>query len=115
MATPIALSNIARFCAGGVALIWALLGLGDALAALTTERIDVLIGAAIVANVALIIAAVYTFLNARRWRPAIVATMAVVTIVRIVPAVGTSDYLSVGVSVAMFAAIVGIVATARPA
>lgn len=115
MATPIALYNIARFCAGAVALLWSLLGLGDALAALTTQHIDVLIAAALVVNTALAISAILAFVNARRWRPAMIGNIAAVTIVRILPAFPTHDYLSVAVSVAMLVAIVGIVAAARPA
>ncbi|MBV8204546.1 MAG: hypothetical protein JO195_05920, partial [Candidatus Eremiobacteraeota bacterium] len=53
MATPISIANIARVAAGALALVWALVALGEALAALTARGVDVLLAAEIATAVLL--------------------------------------------------------------
>jgi hypothetical protein len=115
MATPISIANIARVAVGVVASIWALLGLGDALAAATAHGVDALGAAAIVLNVALIVGAVMTFANVRSWRAVVITSMVAVTLDRMLYVLGTGDYWLAASSAAMLAAVIGIAAVARTA
>jgi len=99
MATPISIANIARVAAGAIALLWALVALGDALAALTARGLDVLLAAEIATGAALATGAVMSFGRRRWWRPVLVIA---------------GDTLLVTTSVAMFAAIAAVAAVATP-
>ncbi len=115
MATPISIANIARVAAGAVATIWALLGLGDALAAVTAHGVDVLGAVAMALNAALLAGAAMAFGNLRRWRAVLIAAMAAVTADRMLYVLGTGDYWFAASSIAMLAAVIGIAAVARTA
>lgn len=113
MATPISIANVARVSVGVVATIWALLGLGDALAAATAHGVDALVAAALGANAALIAGAAMAFANLRNWRAVVVGATVAVTAERILYILGTGDYLVALSSVVMLAAVIGISAVAR--
>ncbi len=113
MATPISIANIARVAVGVVATLWAVLGLGDALAAATAHGLDVLVAVEIGTNAALLGGAVMAFANLRSWRAVVIASMAAVTLVRLYSVLGTNDYLLIVSCVAMLAAIIGIAAVAK--
>lgn len=115
MATRVSLANIARFSVGVVAIVWALLGLGDALAAGMGRGIDVSVGVAVVVNGALIVSALFAFARTRFWRVAIVASTIAVTADRVVGILGTGDWWLVLSSVAMLVAVVGISSVGRGA
>ena len=115
MATPISIANIARIAVGIVATIWAILGLGDALAAGSAHGVDVLVAMALVVNAALLCGAVMAFANASGWRIVTIVAMGAVTADRILYVVGTGDYLLATISVVMLAAVVAIAAVARGA
>jgi len=114
MATPISIANIARVAAGAIALLWALVALGDALAALTARGLDVLLAAEIATGAALATGAVMSFGRRRWWRPVLVIAAAALTVARLVSVLGTGDTLLVTTSVAMFAAIAAVAAVATP-
>ena len=80
MATPISIANIARVAAGAIALLWALVALGDALAALTARGLDVLLAAEIATGAALATGAVMSFGRRRWWRPVLVIAAAALTV-----------------------------------
>jgi hypothetical protein len=102
--------SIARYGAGVGAAIWAMLGLGNAYATGLGRGVDVLVMTAVIVNVALIIAAALTFVNAALWRASLIAAMAVV----IVNAIGTSaNSLTVVSSVIVLIALIGITVMAR--
>ena len=113
MATPISIANVARVAVGVVATLWALLGLGDALAAATAHGVDAFVMAAIGVNAALLGGAVMAFAGVGAWRAIVIASMAAVTIDRVISVLGTGDYLLIASSVAMFVAVLGIAAVAR--
>lgn len=113
MATPISIANIARVAVGVVATLWALLGLGDALAAATAHGVDGFVAASIAVNAALMGGAIMAFGKLASWRAVVIASMAAVTVDRLISVLGTGDYLLTVSSVAMFAAIVGIAAVAK--
>jgi hypothetical protein len=113
MATRVTLANVARVSAGVVAIVWALFGLGDALAAGLGRGLDPSEIVAVAVNAALIAAAVLAFVRVRFWQAAIIITTLAVTADRIVGILGTGDWWLVLSSVAMFLAIVGICAVAR--
>jgi hypothetical protein len=115
MATPISIANIARIAVGVVATIWALMGLGDALAAATAHGVDVFVAAALAVNTALIGGAVMAFANITNWRIVTVVAMSAVTVDRVLYVLGTGDYLLAISSVVMLAAVIGIAAVARRA
>lgn len=114
MATPISIANIARVAAGVVTTLWALLGLGDALAAVTARAPDGLLAFAIAAHVALLAGAAMAFAGLRRWRPVVIVAMVAVTAYRFVSVLGTGDYLLAITAVAMLVAVLAIAAVARP-
>jgi hypothetical protein len=115
MATPISIANIARVAVGFVATIWAILGLGDALAAGSAHGVDALVAAAFVVNAALVGGAVMAFANITGWRIVLIVAMVAVTGDRLLYVVGTGDYLLATISVVMLAAVVSIAAVARRA
>ena len=95
--------------------MWALLGLGDALAAETAHGIDALVSAALVVNAALMAGAALALANARSWKVVVIAAMVAVTVHRIVYVWGTGDYLFAISSIIMLAAIIAIATVARSA
>ena len=113
MATRVTLANVARVSAGVVAIVWALFGLGDALAAGLGRGLDPSEIVAVAVNAALIAAAVLAFFRARFWHAAMILAMLAVTADRIVGILGTGDWWLVFASVAMLFAIIGICAVAR--
>jgi len=113
MATRISIANIARVSVGVVAMVWAALGLGDALAAATARGLDAFVGVEIAANVALVGTALMAFVGSRRWRAANTLAMLAVTLVRLYSVLGTGDYLLGAASIAMLAAVIGIAAVAK--
>lgn len=113
MATPVSLANVARVSVGVVAIVWALFGLGDALAAGLGRGLDPTEIVAVAVNVALIAAAALAFVRVRFWHVAIIVSTLAVTADRIVGILGTGDWWLMLSSVAMFFAIVGICAVAR--
>ncbi len=114
MAKRISLASIARVSAGAITIIWALLGLGNALAAVTGHGLDALIGIGAAVNIALIVSAILAFTNARAWRAVMIASMLAVTADRIVNILGADDYLLALSSVVMLIAVAGITMVARP-
>lgn len=114
MAIPISIANIARVAAGCVAMLWALIGIGDALAAVTARGLDTLLAAEIIAGCALAVGAATALTRRWRWRPLVIAAVAALTVVRLLSALGTADALLAGTSIAMFLAITLIVAVAAP-
>jgi len=115
MATPISIANIARVAVGFVATIWAILGLGDALAAGSAHGVDALVAVALVVNAALVCSAVMAFANITGWRIVMIVAMGAVTADRFLYVVGTGDYLLATISVVMLVAVVAIAAVARRA
>jgi hypothetical protein len=115
MATRVSLANIARFSVGILAIVWALLGLGDALAAGMGRGFDMTVVAAVMVNGALIVAALFAFARARFWRAAIVVSTTAVTADRVVSVLGTGDWWLALSSVAMLAAVIGISSIGRSA
>ena len=115
MATPISIANSARVAVGFVATIWAILGLGDALAALSAHGVDALVSAALIVNAALICGAALAFANVTGWRVVMIVAMSAVTADRLLYVVGTGDYLLATISIVMLAAVVAIAAVARRA
>ena len=115
MATPISIANIARVAAGAIALVWALVALGDAVAALTARGPDALLAAELATGAALATGAVMSFGRRRWWRTVLVSAAAALTVVRLVSVLGTGDVLLVATSVAMLVAITGIAMVATPA
>ena len=71
--------SIARFAAAIAAALWAMLGLGNAYATGLGRGVDAFVIVAVIANVALIIAAALAFVNAQRWRVALIVAASVVT------------------------------------
>lgn len=114
MATPISIANIARVAAGVVAMLWAFVGIGDALAAVTARGLDAVLGAEIVAGIALVAGAAMALTRRRRWRPLVVVAAAALTLVRFLSVLGTAGALLAVSSLAMFLAIAVIVAVAAP-
>ncbi|MBV8460242.1 MAG: hypothetical protein JO009_05070 [Candidatus Eremiobacteraeota bacterium] len=114
MATPISIANIARVAAGALALVWALVALGEALAALTARGVDVLLAAEIATAALLATGALMSFGRRRWWRFVLVIAAAALTVVRLVSVLGTGDTLLVATSVAMFVAIAVVAAVATP-
>ena len=90
MAKKIPNPGIARYGAATGAAIWAVLGLGNAYATGLGRGVDAFVVAAVVVNVALIIAAALAFVNAPSWRVALFGAALVVTFDRVVNAVGTN-------------------------
>jgi hypothetical protein len=113
MATRVYLANIARVSVGVVAIVWALLGLADALAAGLGRGFDPSEIVAVAVNALLIAAAVLAFARARFWHAAIIVSTLGVTVDRIVGVLGTGDWWVMLSSAAMLCAIVGISAVAR--
>ncbi len=113
MATPVSLANVARVSVGIVAIVWALLGLGDALAAGLGRGLDAPEIVAVAVNAALIAGAVLAFMRARFWHAAMIGAAVVVTADRIVGILGTGDSWLVLSSVAMLCAIAGITLVAK--
>jgi hypothetical protein len=114
MATRISLATIARVCAGLVAAVWALLGLGSALAAGTGHGFDAFVAIAVAVNLALALSAVFAFTNMRNWRAAMILSLVAVTVERIIYILGSGDLWLAVSSVAMLVAVVGIVLVAQP-
>jgi hypothetical protein len=83
--------SIARFAAAIAAALWAMLGLGNAYATGLGRGVDAFVIVAVIANVALIIAAALAFVNAQRWRVALIVAASVVTADRILNVIGTSS------------------------
>jgi hypothetical protein len=113
MATRVSVANVARIAVGAVAIIWALLGLGDALAAWMGRGVDLAVAAAVITNGLLIVAAFLTFARARLWFATMIVTTALVTVDRILAILGTGDWWLGLSSIAMFIAVCGISAVAR--
>ncbi|MDQ6767616.1 MAG: hypothetical protein M3Z41_07380 [Candidatus Eremiobacteraeota bacterium] len=113
MATPISIAHVARVAVSVVATIWAVLGLGDALAAATAHGIDAFVATAIAVNAALLCGAVMAFANAGSWRAVVIVAMTAVTADRILSVLGTGDYLLALSSVVMLVAVIAIAAVAR--
>jgi hypothetical protein len=115
MATRVSLANVARISVGVIAMAWALLGLGDALAAGMGRSVDFGVIAAVIANGLLIAAAISVFFRFHYWYAALVAATVVVTADRLLTVVGTADWWLGLSSVAMLLAVLGISAVARKA
>src|SRR5579863_5220572 len=101
MATPVSLANVARIAAGVVAIVWALLGLGNALAAGTGRGFDASVIAAVVVNLALIVAAAFAFVRVRPWFVAMAVTAIAVTVDRLIGVVAAGDFWLGATSIAM--------------
>jgi hypothetical protein len=108
MATRVSLANVARIAVGVVAIVWALLGLGDALAAGMGRAVDVTVIAAVIANGLLIVAALLTFVRFRFWYPTLIVCTVLVTIDRLLGVAGAGDWWLGLNSLAMLLAVVGI-------
>jgi len=115
MATRVSIANVARFSVGIVAIVWALLGLGDALAAGMGRGVDGAVVAAVIVNAALILSGFSAFARLRFWRSAMIVSTVAVAADRVVGILGTGDWWLVLSSVAMLAAVIGISAVARGA
>jgi hypothetical protein len=115
MATRISLANVARIAVGVVAAVWALLGLGDALAAGMGRSIDRAAVAAIIVNSLLIGAGFSAFVRFRFWYAALITATLLVTLDRIFSVFGTGDWWLGLSSIAMMLAVLGISAVARSA
>lgn len=113
MATRVSIANVARFSVGTVAIVWALLGLGDALAAGMGRGVDGAVVAAVIVNAALILSGFLAFARLRFWRVAMIVCTVAVTVDRVVGILGTGDWWLALSSIAMLAAIIGISAIAR--
>jgi hypothetical protein len=113
MATRVSLANIARIAVGVVAIVWALLGIGDALAAGMGRVVDVAVVAAVIVNGLLIVAALLTFMRFRFWYPTLIVCTVLVTIDRLLGVVSAGDWWLGLNSVAMLIAVVGISMVAR--
>jgi hypothetical protein len=112
MATPISIANIARIAAGLISMLWAIIAIGDAFAALTARGGDATLVLEIVAGFALFVAAAMALGRRGKWRAWIVVAAAALTLVRLMSVLGAGDALLVTTSIAMFAAIAGTVAAA---
>lgn len=113
MATRLSLAHISRVSVGIVAIVWALLGLGDALAAGMGRGADPAVVAALILNPLLIASAVLAFVKARFWRALMIAVTIAVTADRIVQILGTGDWWLAASSIAMLLAIIGISSVAK--
>ena len=102
-------ASIARYAAAIVAAIWAMLGLGNAYATGLGRGVDIFVIVAVVVNVALIIAAARTFVNARAWRIALIGTVVLVTLDRLLNVIGTGAHLTALSSVIILIVLVAIV------
>ena len=108
MATRVSLANVARVAVGIVAMAWALLGLGDALAAGMGRSLDVSVIAAVIVNGLLIAAAASVFVRYRYWYAALVVSTVLVTADRLLQVVSSGDWWLGLSSVAMLFAVLGI-------
>jgi hypothetical protein len=115
MATRVSLANVARIAVGIVAIVWALLGLGDALAAGMGRVIDLAVIAAVIVNCLLVVAGSFALIRFRFWYAALITATLLVTVDRVLGIIGTGDWWLGLSSVAMLLAIVGISAVARDA
>ncbi|MDQ6780831.1 MAG: hypothetical protein M3Z37_06735 [Candidatus Eremiobacteraeota bacterium] len=106
--------SIARYAAVVAAALWAVLGLANAYATGLGRGVDAFVIVAIVVNVALIIAAALTFVNASYWRIALIVALTIVTLDRILNVIGTgANGLTVVSSVFVLVALITISLMAR--
>ncbi len=115
MAKRVPLASLARYGAGAVSILWALLGLANAVAAGLGRGTDagVIVEAAV--NVILMLAALSAVAGVRSWRPLVLGGAAAVTADRLLTVAAAGD-LWLGVSsVAMLGALAAIVWAAGPA
>jgi hypothetical protein len=113
MATPVSLANVARVAVGIVTLVWALLGLGNALAAGMGRTVDLTVVAGVIVNCLLLAAAVLAFARGRYWYASIIAATVLVTIDRLLGAFGSGDWWLGLTNVAMLLAVFGIATVGR--
>jgi hypothetical protein len=113
MATRVSLANVARIAVGVVAIVWALLGIGDALAAGMGRAMDAAAVAAVIVNGLLVVTALLTFVRFRFWYPLLIVCTVFVTIDRLLGVAAAGDWWLGLSSVAMLLAVVGISMVAR--